>query len=87
MLVLETDQRAKTHEGLTMLSDRIMTLLKRRPYLGAQTLARELKTSPRVITTTAHRYKIHLMDRYEVERYADALLEAIERQEAPDGKT
>jgi len=70
-----------------MLADRIRLALSRRPYWGAQTLADHLGTSPRVIRTVAARHRIDLMDRHDVERYVDSLMEVLSKLEEPsDGK-
>lgn len=66
-----------------MLADRIRKLLDKRPYWGPQSVARELKTTPRTIRVTASRHKIAFMDRYELEREMDKLVEAVEKLEVP----
>jgi hypothetical protein len=66
-----------------MLADRIIQILKRRPYWGPQTVARAAKTSPHVVRVTASRAGIKFMDRYAVEAYADALVDAIEKLGGP----
>ena len=64
-----------------MLADRIKKLLARRPYWGPQTIAREVKATPHVVRVTASRHEIRFMDRYELEREMDKLVEAVERLE------
>lgn len=68
-----------------MLADRIKDTLKRRPYWGAETLAKHLGTSARVIRTTAAKHDIKLMTRYEVEEYMDPLVDVVEKLGGPDG--
>lgn len=67
-----------------MLVDRIKEVLKRRPYWGAETIANELRTTPRVIRTTASKHDIKLMTRYEAEKYMDQLVDAVEKIGGPD---
>lgn len=57
-----------------MQADRIRALLAERPYLGPQTMAQILKTTPQVIRVVASRERIKLMDRYEVEAWIEANL-------------
>lgn len=69
-----------------MLADRIRKILDRRPYWGPQSIARETGHTPHVIRVTASRHKIKFMDRYELEREMDQLVEAVEKLEsAGDG--
>ena len=70
-----------------MLVDRIRKVLKRRPYWGAETLAKHLGTSPKVIRVTASKHDIKLMTRYEVESYMDPLVDAVEKIGGPSGET
>jgi hypothetical protein len=70
-----------------MLQDRIRQILKRRPYWGPQSVAKAAGTSPKVVRVVASRSNIKFMDRYQVEEYADKLVDAIEKLGAPDGKT
>lgn len=64
-----------------MLADRIKKILARRPYWGPQTIAREVGATPHVVRVTASRHEIRFMDRYELEREMDKLVEAVERLE------
>lgn len=64
-----------------MLADRIKKILERRPYWGPQTIAREVGTTPHVVRVTASRHEIKFMDRYDLEREMDKLVEAVERLE------
>ena len=68
-----------------MLADRIRKALRRRPYWGPQSVAKEVGASAHVVRVTASKHEIRFMDRYEVEQYADALVEAIERLEGGGG--
>lgn len=69
-----------------MLIDRIRTALARRPWWGAETLARKFRTTPRTIRTTASKHAVALMTRYEVEAELDQLVEALERATRDDGQ-
>jgi len=64
-----------------MLADRIRQSLRRRPYWGPQSVAKATGASAHVVRVTASKHEIRFMDRYEVEQYADALVEAIEKLE------
>jgi hypothetical protein len=64
-----------------MLEQRIRQILRRRPYWGPQSVAKALSTTPHVVRVVASKHKIAFMDRYEVEQYADALVNAIEKLE------
>ena len=68
-----------------MLADRIRKVLKRRPYWGAETIAVHLGTSAKVIRVVASKHDIKLMTRYEVEKYVDPLVDAVEKIGGPDG--
>lgn len=70
-----------------MLHERIRTILKRRPYWGPQSVAKEAGTSAHVVRVVASREKIKFMDRYEVEAYVDKLVETIEKLEGPGDGT
>ena len=61
-----------------MLAERIRKALSRRPWWGAETLARELGTTPKVIRVVASKARISLMTRYEVEAELDRLVDAVE---------
>jgi hypothetical protein len=69
-----------------MLADRIRKVLKRRPYWGAETIAENLGTSAKVIRVVASKHEIKLMTRYEVEKYMDPLVDAVEKLGGPDGE-
>ena len=71
-----------------MLAHRIKQILARRPYWGPQTIAKEVGATPHVVRVTASRHKIKFMERYEVEREMDKLVEAVEKLEgvASSGK-
>ncbi len=66
-----------------MLPNRIRDILRKRPYWGGQSVAKALGTTYGVVRTVASREQIHFMDRYEVEQYADKLVEAIEKLKGP----
>ena len=66
-----------------MIRERIISLLKRRPYWGPQTVAKAVGASPQVVRVTASRAGIKFMDRYEVEREMDKLVEALEKVQPP----
>lgn len=68
-----------------MLADRIRKVLKRRPYWGAETIAEHIGTSAKVIRVVASKHDIKLMTRYEVEKYMDPLVDAVEKLGGPDG--
>lgn len=69
-----------------MQHERIRDILKRRPYWGAQTIAKALGTTPQTVRVVASRENIRLMDRYEVEAYVDQLVALIEKlQGTSDG--
>lgn len=70
-----------------MLHDRIRNILKKRPYWGPQSVAKEAGTSAHVVRVVASREKIKFMDRYEVEAFTDKLVDLIEKLEGPgDGQ-
>jgi hypothetical protein len=56
----------------------IRSLLRDNPHWGPQTLAENLGTTAHVVRVTASRENIRLMDRYEVEAYADDLAKRLE---------
>jgi len=64
-----------------MLADQIRRVLRRRPYWGPQSVAKATGATPHVVRVVASKHEIRFMDRYEVEQYADALVEAIEKLE------
>lgn len=71
-----------------MQHEQIKEILRRRPYWGAQSIAKALGTTPQTVRVVASRENIHLMDRYEVEAYADKLMEVLENlQRKLGGKT
>lgn len=61
-----------------MLRQRILDTLRRRPYWGPQSVAREVGTSVGTVRSVASREGIAFMDRYQVEAYADKLVAAVE---------
>ena len=67
-----------------MLADDIRRVLRRRPYWGPQSVAKATGATPHVVRVVASKHEIRFMDRYEVEQYADALVEAIEKLEGVD---
>jgi hypothetical protein len=70
-----------------MLHERIRSILRKRPYWGPQSVAKAAGTSAHVVRVVASREKIKFMDRYEVEAFADTLVEVIEKLEGPgDGQ-
>jgi hypothetical protein len=69
-----------------MLAERIQRALKRRPWWGAETLARELGTTPKTVRVVASKAGIQLMTRYGVEAELDRLVTAIESMEDADGE-
>jgi hypothetical protein len=64
-----------------MLADDIRHVLRRRPYWGPQSVAKAIGATAHVVRVTASRENIRFMDRYDVEAYADALVDAIEKLE------
>lgn len=64
--------------------NRILETLRRRPYWGPQTVAREIGATPHVVRVVASRHNIQFMDRYEVERYVDTLVDELEKLRDPD---
>jgi hypothetical protein len=64
----------------------IRQTLERRPYWGPQTVARHLNIDPRVVRVVASRESIKFMDRYEVEKYIDPLVDMMEKMESGDGE-
>jgi hypothetical protein len=68
-----------------MLVERINKALARRPWWGAETLARELGTTPKTVRVVASKAGIQLMTRYDVEAELDRLVETIEKLGSADG--
>lgn len=64
--------------------NRILQILKQRPYWGPQTVARAIGANARVVRVVASRHKIKFMDRYQVEAYIDTLVDELERLREPD---
>jgi hypothetical protein len=69
-----------------MLTERIQKALSRRPWWGAETLARELGTTPKTIRVVASKARINLMTRYEVEAELDRLVDVVENLGGDDRK-
>lgn len=69
-----------------MLEKRIKEVLKRRPYWGAETIAEHLGTTPKVIRVVASKKGIKMMTRYEVEKFVDPLVDAVEKLGGPDNR-
>jgi hypothetical protein len=68
-----------------MLADQIKSVLRRRPYWGAESIARELGTTPKIVRVIASKHRITLMNRYEVEKFVDPLVDAVEKLGGPSG--
>lgn len=70
-----------------MLAERIQKALARRPWWGAETLARELGTTSKTIRVVASKAGIELMTRYEVEAELDRLVDVVEKLGGGTGQT
>lgn len=64
------------------LADHIRAALVKRPYWGPQSIARVVDATPHVVRVTASKHKIKFMDRYDVEREMDRLVDVVEGLEA-----
>lgn len=60
------------------LADHIRAALVKRPYWGPQSIARAVDATPHVVRVTASKHKIKFMDRYDVEREMDRLVDVVE---------